>query len=283
MNNQTLIIAGDGERDFFSFTNENHWHRLKNSGNLKLNPWLIRLNRSPKKQVDHIIIGIGNLTFSQQRVLITTGNALALVWHAQIQAVAMYSHSTPAQLLAAAKESSWSTFVKPVYANQPNITKPKPKPVHHITAGGIVYDSKRELYLLVQRQDSKKLGFPKGHQESGEQLLDTAKREIAEETGFIGLKMVAKLPTITFEFYQHGQLNEKVQHNYLFVKSDHRAQQRLTTSEVKNLRNIWMSANQAMRDNNLYPDLKVIIARAKFILERRRLIAKKNFSQSSSH
>lgn len=275
MKTQTLIIAGDSERAFFSFNKENHWHVIRNSGKLKLNPWLVILSRSPKKQADQIIVGIGSLSFSQQRVLVTTGNALARVWNAQIQTVIMRKDSTIGELMTQVKKFAWKKFVKPIYSSSPNITKPKPKPVHHITAGGIVYDSKRGLYLLVQRQDSKKLGFPKGHQEPGEHLMDTAKREIAEETGFIGLKMVAKLPTITFQFHQHGLLNEKVQHNYLFIKSDHRTQQRLATSEVKNLRNVWLSANQVMRDENLYPDLKTIIAKAKFILERRALGTKK--------
>jgi 8-oxo-dGTP pyrophosphatase MutT (NUDIX family) len=275
MKKQTVILAGDGEQAFFAIGSENRWHIIRNSGKQKLNPWVLLLSRSPKKQFHKIIIGVGTLSFSQQRALVSTGNALALAWLAGIQTVVMHKASTPVQLLVKAEESVWKKFVKPVYLNPPNISQPKVKPVHHITAGGIVYDSKRELYLLVQRRDSKKLGLPKGHQESEEHLVDTAKREIAEETGFTGLKMLAKLPPITFQFYERGKLQEKVQHNFLFLQPQHQAQLRLNSSEVKNLRNVWLSADQAMRHKHLYPDLKAVIARAKYIIERRSMGTKK--------
>jgi 8-oxo-dGTP pyrophosphatase MutT (NUDIX family) len=271
MKNATLILAGDGEQAFFALGNENRWHTIKYTRNNNINPWVFLLSHSSKRQIRKIIIGIGTLSFSQQRVLISTGNALALVWHSQIQTVAMQKSSAPAQLLAEVKKAAWKKYVKPVYQKPPNISQPKVKPVHHITAGGIVYNPSRKLYLFVQRRDSKKLGLPKGHQERGEELVNTAKREIAEETGYIDLKTLAKLPSITFQFHEQGKLQEKVQYNFLFIQSPHRSQKRLNSSEVKNLRNVWLSANQAIQNKNLYPDLKSVIATAKFIIERRAL------------
>lgn len=51
-------------------------------------------------------------------------------------------------------------------------------------AGGLVRNSRGE-YLLIWRND--RWDLPKGHQESGEDILETALREVAEETGVTGL------------------------------------------------------------------------------------------------
>lgn len=56
-----------------------------------------------------------------------------------------------------------------------------------IDAGAIVYQRKNhELkYLLLKSETSSFWGYPKGHQEKGETLIEAARREIFEETGLI--------------------------------------------------------------------------------------------------
>jgi 8-oxo-dGTP pyrophosphatase MutT (NUDIX family) len=52
------------------------------------------------------------------------------------------------------------------------------------TRGGvIIHDLCTDNVLLVQGRMSKRWGFPKGHPEMGEELKDTAARELYEETG----------------------------------------------------------------------------------------------------
>ncbi|MEO0250523.1 MAG: NUDIX domain-containing protein [candidate division WOR-3 bacterium] len=58
------------------------------------------------------------------------------------------------------------------------------------SAGIIVFriENGRPLYLLLEQ--SSEWGFPRGHLEDGETEEDTARRELAEETGFTGVEMV---------------------------------------------------------------------------------------------
>ena len=51
-------------------------------------------------------------------------------------------------------------------------------------AGGLVRNSRGE-YLLIFRNG--RWDLPKGHQEPGEDILQTALREVEEETGVVGL------------------------------------------------------------------------------------------------
>ncbi|HEY8406168.1 MAG TPA: NUDIX domain-containing protein [Acholeplasma sp.] len=57
--------------------------------------------------------------------------------------------------------------------------------VKEVSAGAIVYTKSegQYLFLLVQHQNGGHFSFPKGHVETGESLIETAKREVYEETG----------------------------------------------------------------------------------------------------
>lgn len=55
---------------------------------------------------------------------------------------------------------------------------------YEISCGAVVYTRiKNEIYWLIIRSLEGIYGFPKGHMEDGENELDTAVREIMEETG----------------------------------------------------------------------------------------------------
>lgn len=56
--------------------------------------------------------------------------------------------------------------------------------------------------------------LPKGHQEVGETLEDTAVREVREETGISGV-IIGQLGTIDFWFVVEGRRIHKTVHHYL--------------------------------------------------------------------
>ncbi|MBR3654071.1 MAG: NUDIX domain-containing protein [Elusimicrobia bacterium] len=60
------------------------------------------------------------------------------------------------------------------------------------SVGAFIYKIEKEeiLFLLVYSERNKEWGFPKGHVEPDETELETAKREIKEETGIENIEFV---------------------------------------------------------------------------------------------
>ena len=62
----------------------------------------------------------------------------------------------------------------------------------HITASGLIYAKKEQKFLLLKHKKAKRWLQPGGHSEKEDKtILDTAKREIFEETGLKDLQLVS--------------------------------------------------------------------------------------------
>lgn len=72
------------------------------------------------------------------------------------------------------------------------------KTSHYTACGGVVVAADRVLVLL--RPSRGEIRLPKGRLEPGEQVEAAARREVAEESGFTDLELVADLGTATNEF-----------------------------------------------------------------------------------
>lgn len=67
----------------------------------------------------------------------------------------------------------------------------------HITAGACVYCKNEDKFLVVFHKDLKMYLYPGGHADSKDiSPLETAKRELKEETGLCNLKLLAKYDDI---------------------------------------------------------------------------------------
>ncbi len=64
---------------------------------------------------------------------------------------------------------------------------------HTFTAGGIVLNKSR--LVLVVSQNGNSWSLPKGHIDEGEDKLQAAVREIYEESGIRGLKLIKEFPS----------------------------------------------------------------------------------------
>lgn len=81
-------------------------------------------------------------------------------------------------------------------------------------AGGIILNRENEI-LLVYNPETDSWTYPKGHVEEGESFLETAKREILEETDISDLELISELPI--YERPTRQQQNKiKVMHMFLF-------------------------------------------------------------------
>ena len=78
--------------------------------------------------------------------------------------------------------------------------------IHEHSAGGVVLVpiGRQTFVALIAVQDNRVLALPKGHLEDGEQSLDTAIREVWEETG-IRTRHIAPLGEISYWFYSRRQ------------------------------------------------------------------------------
>lgn len=83
-----------------------------------------------------------------------------------------------------------------------------------ISAGGLVYKQdkdKRKVYVLLIEDKYLRLTLPKGKQEQGETLEQTAIREVREETGIIG-EIREDLGKVYYEYrdYIRGHIYKEV-------------------------------------------------------------------------
>ncbi len=93
--------------------------------------------------------------------------------------------------------------------------------LEEVSSGGLMinFDSPDLPVAIIARYNrNRQLEWclPKGHVEGHESLIETAQREIAEETGITGY-IVATLGYIDYWFTSSGQRIHKTVHHYLFV------------------------------------------------------------------
>ncbi len=91
--------------------------------------------------------------------------------------------------------------------------------VEERSAGGIVVDVKDGCALIAIIARRNRAGriewcLPKGHVEPGETLVETAAREVAEETGIVG-RVLVELGTIDYWFATSNKRVHKFVHHYL--------------------------------------------------------------------
>jgi len=77
--------------------------------------------------------------------------------------------------------------------------------------GGLVYNKDGNVLFIFRNG---KWDLPKGGIEKGEEIENTAMREVEEETGVTGLKIIDKLQKTYHVFKRHGQFKLKVTHWY---------------------------------------------------------------------
>ena len=109
-------------------------------------------------------------------------------------------------------------------------------------AGGIVINRKQEVAIVNQNHDSWSL--PKGHIDTGESNLQTAKREIYEETGIVDLKLIKYVGE--YDRYRialdGGEDKSELKTIYIFLF--HSNQQELKPIDPNNPEAKWIQYNK---------------------------------------
>ncbi len=151
----------------------------------------------------------------------------------------------------------------------------KKKAELEVSAGGILYTKRRgqiKVVLVGQFKPFVTWRLPKGHRERGESLLDTATREVREESGVFGTGG-PKLGSANFYFI-HPVTNKfihKFVHYYLFKKksgtiADHDREHGQTAR--------WFTMTKAIKAATFKND-KIMLKRAAAMIKKRQAAGKK--------
>lgn len=139
-----------------------------------------------------------------------------------------------------------------------------------ISAGGVIFRrrNQRSEFLFIQHGEHEdveqgKWTLPKGHQELGEALVETAIREIREETGLTGLRYLAPLGKTSYRFRVEGKLIEK--HVYFFLfQAPADAKEQLTGEEAI-WKAVWVPAKDVLATSG-YKNLDRLLKKAMRII-----------------
>ena len=134
--------------------------------------------------------------------------------------------------------------------------------LYECSCGAIVYRiiNGETRFLLIKNRRSLNWGFPKGHMERGEGELETAYREILEETGI----RARFLPDFRYksEYSIQGRIEKKV---IIFLATTDDTNTIIQREEIEEY--LWLKYDKAM--NSLkFPNDKYLLTKAKEYLER---------------
>lgn len=128
-----------------------------------------------------------------------------------------------------------------------------------LKAGGIVLN-KGDVYIITKYNE---IQFPKGHIEKGEEPLETAIREVKEETGFKDLKLLGKKPIINK--YSFVDIDGKKEHAKLYIyifTTPSREQKKTIFMKLEKLTGKWMDLDEAIEKTN-FDNVKKALLEAK--------------------
>lgn len=131
------------------------------------------------------------------------------------------------------------------------------------SCGAVIYRRRfrRSEFLVVQHESGGHWGFPKGHVASGETEMDTARREVAEETCLrVGLREGF------YERIYYLTPRERRKEVVFFLSRVRRPRVRIRRAEIRAYR--WLPYGQT-RELLTYENTKLVLDRAhEFIVER---------------
>lgn len=123
-----------------------------------------------------------------------------------------------------------------------------------IAGGGKVYNQNNDILFIFR---NKKWDLPKGKTELNESIEITAMREVAEETGVVGLEIIKPLPTTYHIFKRNNKFKIKV--TYWFeMKTTFKGN--LYPQYEENITMVrWLNKNETTQAlNNSYSNIKLL-------------------------
>lgn len=121
------------------------------------------------------------------------------------------------------------------------------------SAGGVVFNSDLTKVYLIKKIERNEWSLPKGHIEDGESPLDSAKREIKEETGFNKFIVIGSSPCdiVSYKFKDNkNRENKKVVFYYSVIILDNKKTHSKEMDE-EGLTGMWFGFDEALQKSKL--------------------------------
>lgn len=129
-----------------------------------------------------------------------------------------------------------------------------------LAAGGIIYRKRGgHVEIFFIKDPYQRWTFPKGRREAGENLTQTAIREVKEETGLDGLRVIAPVGQSKFSFRRNGVVIDRSVLFFLF-EAPLTVKEKLT-GEGGIWEGKWVRAHQVF-DTNGYRNLDRLLSKA---------------------
>jgi 8-oxo-dGTP pyrophosphatase MutT (NUDIX family) len=127
--------------------------------------------------------------------------------------------------------------------------------------GGLVYNKNGHVLFIFRNG---KWDLPKGGIEKGEEIIDTALREVQEETGVTNLEIVRKLQKTYHIFIRNGRYKLKIT-NWFEMKTNYEGIPIAQTNEGIE-KAVWLNPEQVKEAlKNSFENIKLLFEEEKFL------------------
>lgn len=128
--------------------------------------------------------------------------------------------------------------------------------------GGLVYNKYGEVLFIFRNG---KWDLPKGGIEKGEEIEETAIREVEEETGVKGLKVIQKLQKTYHIFKRNGNYKLKITHWFEMETAYDGKLKPQATEDIEKA--VWLKPEEVKEAlNNSYENIKLLFENSKAVI-----------------
>jgi leucyl-tRNA synthetase len=144
--------------------------------------------------------------------------------------------------------------IAPHHVDEKNAPRNDKKSVVRTMVHGIIRDPKTNTYLFLQWKSNPWTTFVVGGVDEGEELLEAARREIYEETGYKNLTFIKKLGgAFCSEYFAAHKDENRVAyaHGFLFDLGENSTQDEVSVEEQKKHSLHWMTLEEFEKDPHM--------------------------------